>query len=364
MRPQRVRAIGSSSGWVTLKKPCSETSMTRRHCSADMPAIGASSWMPALLTTAWTGPASSRAAIAAPVASPSATSKATASALPPPATTAATTPAARARLPLAWTMTWKPSAASWRQIAPPRSPLPPVTRARRNTGEGLLMPRLSRHPRRACEHHGRPALGEQHAAMADAEGVLLAGLAFDQQFGLAFQRAGELIDARAVELHAAQRHQHPGAHAAPGPARAQAAVHGHRLCAVLAQVHGAQHAAAAQRVRRVAVVARVQPDACGVEVDDLVPQAHGVLVRYQAEDFVAGDHRGGSSPWCRDTSSASTKLDSTPMATVLPIARSTGIEDSASRLNTSRVIRLHTSTACRVRSWSSRRSPACSKNRA
>ena len=40
-RPQRVRAIGSSSGWVTWKKPCSETSTTRRHWSSDMPAIGA-----------------------------------------------------------------------------------------------------------------------------------------------------------------------------------------------------------------------------------------------------------------------------------------------------------------------------------
>jgi hypothetical protein len=31
MRPQRVRIIGISSGWVTLKKPLSETSMTRDH---------------------------------------------------------------------------------------------------------------------------------------------------------------------------------------------------------------------------------------------------------------------------------------------------------------------------------------------
>src|SRR3546814_7154733 len=36
----------------------------------------------------------------------------------------------------------------------------------------------------------------------------------------------------------------------------------------------------------------------------------------------------------RETSSASTKLPSTPSVTVLPIARSTGIDDSASRKNT------------------------------
>ena len=50
IRPQRVRSIGSSSGWVRLKKPCSETSITECHWRALMPAIGTSSWMPALCT--------------------------------------------------------------------------------------------------------------------------------------------------------------------------------------------------------------------------------------------------------------------------------------------------------------------------
>ena len=130
MRPQRVRAIGSSSGWVTWKKPCSDTSTTRFHCASDMPAIGASSWMPALLTTTCTGPPASNASTAPRVASPSATSNATASALPPAATIAATTASARARFAFACTITCRPSAASRRQIAPPMSPLPPVTKAR------------------------------------------------------------------------------------------------------------------------------------------------------------------------------------------------------------------------------------------
>ena len=43
MRPQRVAIIGSSNGWVTLKKPCRHTSITRRHCADDIPAMGASS---------------------------------------------------------------------------------------------------------------------------------------------------------------------------------------------------------------------------------------------------------------------------------------------------------------------------------
>jgi hypothetical protein len=131
MRPQRVRAIGSSSGWVTWKKPCSETSITRFHCASVMPAIGASSWIPALLTTIWIAPPCSNASIAARAASASATSNATASALPPSARIASATVSARARLPFACTNTCTPSRASWRQIAPPISPLPPVTSARR-----------------------------------------------------------------------------------------------------------------------------------------------------------------------------------------------------------------------------------------
>ncbi len=46
------------------------------------------------------------------------------------------------------------------------------------------------------------------------------------------------------------------------------------------------------------------------------------------------------------------KLNNTPSATVLPIARKTGMLDAANNANTSRVIRLHTINACSVRSWS------------
>src|SRR5690606_37726764 len=128
----------------------------------------------------------------------------------------------------------------------------------------------------------------------------------------------------------------------------------------------------------VAVTGGAQDDPLRVPVQHLVPQAHRVLVRDQGFDVGAPEHHGAGAgsgsavdrpavpvpPGARETSSDSTKLDSTPSATVLPIARSTGMLDSASRLNTSRVIRLHTITACRVRSWSSRESPACSKNSA
>ena len=65
MRPQRVRIIGITSGCVTLKKPSSETSMTRCHCSRRIAGKTASSWMPALLTSTWTGPPSSSCSQAA-----------------------------------------------------------------------------------------------------------------------------------------------------------------------------------------------------------------------------------------------------------------------------------------------------------
>jgi hypothetical protein len=91
MRPQRDRIIGISSGCVTLKNPFRTTSMTRVHCSRRMPAIGASSVIPALLTRICTAPASSSVASARVVASASVTSKAMASADPPDATIAAAT---------------------------------------------------------------------------------------------------------------------------------------------------------------------------------------------------------------------------------------------------------------------------------
>ena len=58
------------------------------------------------------------------------------------------------------------------------------------------------------------------------------------------------------------------------------------------------------------------------------------------------------------------EVATTPIVTVEPIARSTGIDDSASSRNTSSVVGLHTTSACRVRSWSAWSSPAWSKNNA
>src|SRR5690606_11682530 len=164
------------------------------------------------------------------------------------------------------------------------------------------------------------------------------------------------------QLHAAQRDQHAGPGRIAGVARAQAAVHGHRLRAVLAQVDRAQAVARPQRVRGVAMAVGTQAYPLRIPFGDFVPQAHRTLARDEGEDVVAVDH-GASQPapapatpfaaagW-RDASSASTKLPSTPSVTVLPIARSTGIDDSASRKNTSTVIRLQVINACRVRSWS------------
>ena len=130
MRPQRVRSIGSSSGCVTRKKPCSETSMTRCHCSARMPGNTASSWMPALLTMICTVPACSIAATAAAVAASSVRSKTQVSALPPAVPISAASACTAAALALACSSTWAPSAARRRAMALPSAPLAPVTRAR------------------------------------------------------------------------------------------------------------------------------------------------------------------------------------------------------------------------------------------
>src|SRR3546814_16531612 len=76
-----------------------ETSITRFHCAADNPSIGASSCIPALLTTTCRGPPSSSVAIAAAMASPSASSKATALSLPPATPLTSTTATAHELLP-------------------------------------------------------------------------------------------------------------------------------------------------------------------------------------------------------------------------------------------------------------------------
>ena len=82
----------------------------------------------------------------------------------------------------------------------------------------------------------------------DAERVLLAGFAGDEQLGLAFQRAGQVVDAGDAEPDLAQRDQHAGLRCAARLAREQSAVHGHRLRAVLTQMQCAQTIAVAQGI--------------------------------------------------------------------------------------------------------------------
>src|SRR3546814_24567 len=166
-----------------------------------------------------------------------------------------TTASARARLPLAWTITCRPSAASWRQIAPPRSPLPPVTRARRGVVGCLSMRGIIAGLRRGgalpspcrrrgrgkgkssrlkpllhgrTQHHRGAAFGQEGAGVVDAEAILLAALGLDQHFGLALERAGQIVDAGGVQLHAAQCDQQARFRRAAGLTRAQAAVQGER----------------------------------------------------------------------------------------------------------------------------------------
>src|SRR5690606_25643734 len=170
--------------------------------------------------------------------------------------------------------------------------------------------------------------------------------------------------------------------------------HGHRLGPVFAQVHRVQPAVAAQGGAWIALAAGPDQGRCPGPVEQRDPQAHRACMRrqrqelatgwgygtarcagyravshvgkrHQRQDLVAGGGAGHArTAGCRATSNASTKLAATPIATVLPMARNTGIEDSASKAKTSNVVMLQTMIACSVRSWSSRASPACSKNSA
>src|SRR5690606_41055530 len=126
-------------------------------------------------------------------------------------------------------------------------------------------------------------------------------------------------------------------------------------------------AAGTQRVDGIAVPPGAQRDALVAPVEHLVPQRHGAGVgdhgcdggRIEACTHAGAPVRGrGSAAGRRETSTDSTKFPATPSATVLPIARSTGIDEEASTANTRKVVRLQTITACRVRTCASRESPA------
>ncbi len=103
IRPQRRRIIGISSGWVTLKKPLSETSITPVHCPGRIAGITASSWMPALLTRISIGPSASTRSSAASAACGSVMSNTATAAEPPCARIPATTASACAMPAWAWT---------------------------------------------------------------------------------------------------------------------------------------------------------------------------------------------------------------------------------------------------------------------
>src|SRR5689334_9957241 len=102
-------------------------------------------------------------------------------------------------------------------------------------------------------------------------------------------------------------------------------------------------------MRGIAVPFAAQGDALRIPGDDLVPQAHRAGVRNEGFDDAATDHGASLCGW-RAISRPSTKFDTTPSVTVVPIARNTGIDDRPSNANTSSVIALHTSSACSVRS--------------
>jgi hypothetical protein len=132
MRPQRVRSMGSTSGCVTRKKPCSDTSITRCHCAGFMPGNTASSWMPALLTTICTGAAGQhlRGGHGCGGGASSVMSNRRHFGAAAGGVIASASACKASGRELACSSTCAPSAASRRAMALPSAPLAPVTRAR------------------------------------------------------------------------------------------------------------------------------------------------------------------------------------------------------------------------------------------
>jgi hypothetical protein len=156
------------------------------------------------------------------------------------------------------------------------------------------------------------------------------------------QFAVEIVDRTAKKLDVPQRHQQARSRRLGQASGQQAAVYRHRLGAVLAQVHGMKPATAAKRVGQSAMRLRPGHDSGIVPAQDALQQAHAAGVRDQIEDTRVDGHQ--VSPGLV-SSSASTKLQSTPTATVIPIAFSTGSVEKDSSANTISVEMEQTRTA-------------------
>src|SRR6185437_1356686 len=115
---------------------------------------------------AWIVPPCNRPSIAARVAAASVRSNVATSALPFASRTPVTTDSARLRFALACTITRQPSRASVAQIAPPMSPLPPVTNTRLASFVITDLPHApAASPLRArLRSHGHCARPERHIA--------------------------------------------------------------------------------------------------------------------------------------------------------------------------------------------------------
>ena len=140
--------------------------------------------------------------------------------------------------------------------------------------------------------------------------------------------ARQPFDGIAVQLHVAQRHEQAGPRALAPRSREQSPVHGHGLRPVLAQVDGVQPPVAPQRIARTAVRGRGCGHAALVPGHDALEQAHRAGVRQEVGDVRLGGQVRGA-PGGRVISRASTKLLTTPAATVMPMALSTGSVENA-----------------------------------
>ncbi len=106
------------------------------------------------------------------------------------------------------------------------------------------------------------------------------------------QCSGQIIDPRHMQMHRAQRDEHPGRRDAASALGQQPAVHGHRLRAVFAQVHRAQDPVAAQRIFGAAMRRRRELDRIVVPGNHGVEQAHRVAMRDKVLPLHFRQHAG------------------------------------------------------------------------
>src|ERR1700677_1194601 len=224
-----------------------------------MPAKAASSWIPAPFTRIWIGASSASLSRTARAASASVTSNARARACPPASMISRATACASSSLRFECTCTKCPAAPSRRQIAAPRVPLPPVTKA--HLGSPLMV--LGRGEGHGhVEDDGCPSADQPRCRGSKLEFIQSRTLVAHDAHRLAKQIRFHIIETQSPHAYPANAGEKPGARpvcgavlAAPPRLGQDRAVHGHRLRRQFYTAGDSEPAVRAQRVIGGAVTA-------------------------------------------------------------------------------------------------------------